>query len=122
LNRILMIEDNTVMRKMLETNLTARGYRVILAENGQQGLAISRCEGLDLVLLDIQLPGMSGWDVLKAFKADDILKSIPVVIMTASLANDDSDLAMRLGTAAYFPKPFALHDFINFIGKTLQTH
>jgi DNA-binding response OmpR family regulator len=115
--KILMIEDTLDMRKLIQANLTARGYAVIPAVDGEQGLSLARQEQPDLILLDIRLPGVTGWDVLSTLKGDVRLKAIPVIIMTASEGIDDEKRALSMGAAGYFSKPFPLRDFLAQIKK-----
>jgi DNA-binding response OmpR family regulator len=118
--RILLIEDTLEMQKLIQNNLSARKYEVITAANGGEGLKMAQESHPDLILLDIRLPDVTGWDVLAALKRDPDLKYIPVIIMTASELTDDSKRAMKMGAACYFPKPFKLHEFIARVGQTLQ--
>lgn len=118
--KILLIEDTLEMQHLIQTNLAARGYEVITASTGEQGLWLAHQRQPDLVLLDIRLPGMNGWDVLRALKSDSQIKSIPVILMTASEFPDNDTRAIELGAAWYFSKPFDLHEFIDRVGRTLQ--
>jgi DNA-binding response OmpR family regulator len=120
MKKILLIEDTLEMQKLIQTNLSARNYKVITGADGEQGLALAHRQPPDLILLDIRLPGITGWNVLKTLKSDSELKSIPVIIMTASETTDDSKQAIEMGAVEYFSKPFDLHAFIACIGKTLQ--
>ena len=118
--KIVLIEDTPEMQKLVQTNLTVRNYEVITASDGEQGLSLVRRIHPDLILLDIRLPGITGWEVLSTLKSDALLKDIPVIIMTASEGVDDSKQAIERGAAYYFSKPFDLHEFIARIGKSVQ--
>jgi DNA-binding response OmpR family regulator len=118
--KILLIEDTLEMQKLIQTNLSARSYIVITAEDGEQGLRMAHQDPPDLILLDIRLPGMTGWEVLGALQSDPQTKPVPVIIMTASEVVDDSRRALDMGAVWYFSKPFDLHEFLARIGKTLQ--
>jgi DNA-binding response OmpR family regulator len=115
--KILVIEDTPDMQKLIESNLSARGHRVIPAVNGELGLSLARQEKPDLILLDIRLPGLTGWEVLTTLKADNNLKPIPVVVMTASEGLNDEKRAISMGAACYLSKPFALRDLLSQIKK-----
>jgi DNA-binding response OmpR family regulator len=118
--KILLIEDTLEMQKLIQTNLSARSYEVIAASDGEQGLWLAHRRQPDLILLDIHLPGMTGWEVLRTLKSDIQTKSIPVIVMTASELPNDAQRAEELGAAWYFAKPFHLHEFIAVIGKILK--
>src|SRR5690606_12196499 len=87
--RVLVIEDRHNIRKFVSINLSARGYLVEEAADGREGLEKLRRNRPDVLLLDIKMPRMSGLDVLKAMARDPQLRSIPVIVMTASIANLD---------------------------------
>jgi DNA-binding response OmpR family regulator len=109
MNKILVIEDTYDMQKLMQTNLSARGYKVLLASDGKHGLEMAHSENPDLIMLDIRLPDITGWDVLNNLKTDPQLKNIPVFVMTASEGIDDEKLALSMGAACYYSKPFSLH-------------
>lgn len=89
--RILIIEDDTNIRKLISVNLVARGYEVIEAEDAQEGLTKLRYASPAILLLDIKLPDMSGWEVLKIIKDNPAYPAIPVIVITASLGNINPD-------------------------------
>ena len=91
MSRILIIEDDANIRKLISVNLLARGYEVIEAEDGLQGLARLRDAAPAILLLDIKLPDLSGWEVLKIMTDDPAYHPVPVIIITASLGSSNAD-------------------------------
>jgi len=101
--RILLVDDDALMRRSLSFNLTQAGYQVNTAATGEDGLAIAQVIPPDLVLLDINLPGMDGLDVLKRFRID---QKAPVIFVTARRRELDEVLGLELGADDYITKPF----------------
>lgn len=85
MSRVLVVEDEANIRKFLSINLTARGYEVIEAQSAQEGLEKLRSTLPAVLLLDIRLPDMSGWDLLRIIASDEVLSKIPAVVITASM-------------------------------------
>jgi DNA-binding response OmpR family regulator len=104
--RILLVEDEASLRRLIGYALQTRGYEVIVAVDGRQGLEKARSESPDLILLDMVMPEMGGMEVLGALKKDARLKDIPVLIVTASAQKEDAEKAMDMGAADYLIKPF----------------
>lgn len=104
--RILLVEDEASLRRLIEYALQTRGYEVVVAADGRQGLDKARSESPDLILLDMVMPEMGGMEVLSALKKDARLKDIPVLIVTASAQKGDAEKAMGMGAAGYLIKPF----------------
>jgi len=104
--RILLVEDEASLRRLIEYALQTRGYEVVVAADGRQGLDKARSESPDLILLDMVMPEMGGMEVLSALKKDARLKDIPVLIVTASAQKGDAEKAMGMGAAGYLTKPF----------------
>jgi len=105
---ILVIEDDSAAASLLAERLTRAGYQVTVAANGEDGLRMARSIGPDVILLDLILPGIDGWDVLSQLKGDDQLRHIPVAIVSVI---DDHTLGMALGAVDYFTKPIN-HDLL----------
>ena len=104
--RVLVVDDNEMNRDMLSRRLLRLNYEVIMAEDGEQALAMVREQNFDLVLLDIMMPNISGYEVLERIKADDATRHIPVIMISAV---DDLDSVVRcieLGAEDYLFKPF----------------
>ncbi|QSV47265.1 sigma-54-dependent transcriptional regulator [Geobacter benzoatilyticus] len=117
--RILVVDDEHLIRWSLEQNLKKQGYEVVSAGNGEDALRIVREEQPDLVLLDIQLPGISGLEVLEKIKEHD--EEILVIMVTAHGALETAVHAMRLGAYDYINKPFNLDEMAIVIRKALET-
>jgi signal transduction histidine kinase/CheY-like chemotaxis protein len=101
---VLIVEDDAGTAGMLSTHLDTAGYDVRVAATGEQGLALARASTPEAILLDLQLPGMDGWEVLTALKADDQLRNIPVVVISVA---GPSAIGMALGAVDYFVKPLS---------------
>ncbi|MBT1075368.1 sigma-54-dependent transcriptional regulator [Geobacter grbiciae] len=117
--KILVVDDEHLIRWSLEQNLKKQGYEVVSAGNGEDALRLARDEQPDLVLLDIQLPGISGLDVLEKIKEHD--EEIIVIMVTAHGALETAVHAMRLGAFDYINKPFNLDEMAIVIRKALET-
>jgi DNA-binding response OmpR family regulator len=102
---VLVVEDDAPLRRMISIFLRAAGYRVCVAEDGSSGLALARDERPDLVLLDLMLPGLDGWEVLRRIKDDARTAAIPVLVLTASVDLPLTEQALRLGAARVLAKP-----------------
>ncbi len=100
---ILVVDDSRLMRTVAERDLAKAGYRVITAADGEHGLRSARQSTRDLILLDMLLPKVSGLDVLRALKTDELTKYIPVIVLT-SLSKGNADKLMNEGAAAFFEK------------------
>ena len=116
--KILVIDDEENIRKLAEVNLTASGYRVLVAPDGEEGLRLAQLEHPDLILLDLRMPVMSGWDVLMVLKANRRLRRIPVIIMTAT-APEAMDQVRSMRTAGYIVKPFSADKLLDTVRQVL---
>jgi CheY-like chemotaxis protein len=105
---ILIVEDNELNREMLSRRLTRRGYDVLLAVDGQQGLAVAQASTPDLILMDMSLPIVDGWEATRRMKTDQALKGIPVIALTAHAMANDRDKALQAGCDDYDTKPIEL--------------
>jgi CheY-like chemotaxis protein len=103
--RILLVEDNALNRRVAEFILKSQGYIVIEAKNGQEALELSRIQLPDLILMDLQLPGLDGFATTRAIKNDPRTQSIPVVALTAYAMSGDEDKALAAGCKGYITKP-----------------
>jgi len=106
--RILLVEDNVDNRDMLTRRLERKGYDVICAHDGRQGLELARAEAPDLILMDMSLPVLSGWQATEELKADQATRSIPVIALTAHAMASDRDQALKAGCDDYDVKPIEL--------------
>jgi len=108
MRRILLVEDNEMNRDMLSRRLQRRGYEVIIALDGQQGVAMAQSSSPDIVLMDMSLPVMDGWEATRTLKASPDTKEIPVIALTAHAMSTDRDKAMEAGCDDYDTKPIEL--------------
>jgi CheY-like chemotaxis protein len=105
---ILIVEDNEMNRDMLSRRLVKKGYEVLIAVDGETGLEVARANTPDLVLMDMSLPVVDGWEATRRLKADDRLKHIPVIALTAHAMANDRDKALEAGCNDYDTKPIEL--------------
>lgn len=117
---ILAIDDDRNVIKILEQQIQNMGYRMISAMNGQEGLEMARSGNPDLILLDIMMPHMDGFEVIKRLRMDDLTKSIPILMVTSKTAKDDVIKAMRMGVADYIVKPYAIENLKKKIQSILR--
>ena len=103
--KILLVEDNEMNRDMLSRRLKRKGYSVVTAEDGEKGLLLARSELPDLILMDISLPVMGGWDVTRHLKADRSTSHIPIIALTAHAWVTDREKAIEAGCDDYDTKP-----------------
>jgi len=118
MSRILLVEDDAQMARGLSYNLEAEGYEVVAAADGDEGLKRARSGGFDLVLLDVMLPRLSGFEILKKLRADGI--ETPVILLTARGAEMDKIAGLKLGADDYVTKPFSLGELLARIGARLR--
>jgi two-component system cell cycle response regulator DivK len=118
--RILLVEDNEMNRDMLSRRLIRRGYEVILAEDGQEGLEAARSQSPDLILMDMSLPVMDGWETTRRLKDAPATARIPVVALTAHALSDDREKAARAGCDAYETKPVEFPQLLETIERLLH--
>ncbi|MGE4217851.1 MAG: response regulator [Alphaproteobacteria bacterium] len=103
--RILVVEDNEMNRDLLVRRLQRKGFEVISAADGAEGIARASSDHPDVVLMDMSLPVMDGWEATKALKADERTRSIPVIALTAHAMADDRERALEAGCDEYDTKP-----------------
>ena len=106
--KILVVEDDLVTQRVLSARLEINGYEVITAQDGEEGLKKARKENPDLVMLDLMLPKMTGYEVCRMLKFDDKYKKIPIIVLSALDQQDEREKAVKAGADAVFVKPFDL--------------
>jgi two-component system alkaline phosphatase synthesis response regulator PhoP len=116
--RILIVDDEPEMVRGLEDNLRFEGYQTVSATNGADGLTLALREGPDLVILDIMMPRMSGWDVLRGLRQKRL--EIPVIMLTARGEEVDRVLGLELGADDYVTKPFSLRELLARVRAVLR--
>jgi two-component system alkaline phosphatase synthesis response regulator PhoP len=104
--RILVVDDQPDIRLMCRVNLALEGYEIIEAPDGESALATVYAQKPDLVLLDVMMPGVDGWEVLRSLKEAQATAHIPVVLLTARVQREDEIQGWKLGASDYLPKPF----------------
>ena len=117
---ILVIEDNAMNMRLFHDLLRAQGYQVVEARDGRSGIDLARAEIPDLILLDLQLPDISGLTVAAELKADDRTQDIPIVIVTASMPSDAEGAVLESGCDALLTKPIAIAQFRSTIASVLK--
>jgi two-component system cell cycle response regulator DivK len=115
---VLIVEDNEINMKLFDALLQAKGFNVLKARDGTQGVELARQHRPDLIIMDVQLPGMSGLDAAKLIKDDSALKTIPIVAVTAFAMKGDEERIRDAGCDDYIAKPITPIDFL----KTIESH
>jgi len=118
--RVLIVEDNELNMKLFHDLLEAHGYDTLQTKDGMEALTIAREEKPDLILMDIQLPEVSGLEVTKWIKEDENLRSIPVVAVTAFAMKGDEEKIREGGCEAYVAKPISVENFIQTVKEFLD--
>ena len=119
ITKVLLVEDNEMNRDMLSRRLTRRGFDVVFAVDGKQGVALARSEKPDIILMDMSLPVMDGWEATRCVKADDATRSVPVIGLTAHAMSGDREKAIEAGCDDYDTKPVELDRLIGKIERLL---
>jgi two-component system, cell cycle response regulator DivK len=118
--RILLVEDNDMNRDMLARRLIRNGYGVSLAVDGQQGADMALSERPDLILMDMSLPVVDGWEATRRIKANDATRRIPVIALTAHAMAGDREKAMEVGCEDYDIKPVEMSRLLGKIAALLK--
>jgi two-component system cell cycle response regulator DivK len=103
--KLLIVEDNEENRDALSRRLQRRGFEVLIAVDGQAGLLTARAEKPDLILMDMNMPELDGWEATRQLKAADETRAIPVIALTAHAMSGDRERALQVGCADYHTKP-----------------
>jgi len=112
--KILLVEDNEMNRDMLSRRLERKGFEVVLAIDGRSGVEMAQTDAPDLVLMDMSLPVLDGWEATRRLKADTATQRIPVIALTAHAMSGDRDKALEAGCDDYDTKPV---EFLRLLGK-----
>ncbi len=112
--KVLLVEDNEMNRDMLSRRLARRGFEVVVAVDGAEGVALSKSENPDIVLMDMSLPVMNGWEATRAIKSDPATANVPVIALTAHSMPGDREQAIAAGCNDYDVKPV---DLPRLLGK-----
>ena len=119
--KILLVEDNDMNRDMLSRRLARKGYEVIAAVNGQEGVDMAHTEKPDLILMDMSLPVIDGWEATRRLKADEETAAIPIIALTAHAMAQDREQAMAAGCDDFDTKPVELPRLLEKIGAFLPS-
>ena len=117
---ILIVEDNEKNLKLVRDVLRVKGYATIEATNAEDGIALANAHKPDLILMDIQLPGMNGIDALRVLRADSATAGIAAIAVTASVMQQDRNLITDAGFDRYVGKPINLKEFLDAVRTTLE--
>lgn len=119
--KIFIVEDNELNMKLFNDLLEAHGYETVTTRDGTKALDIAKDSKPDLILMDIQLPEVSGLDITRQIKMDDDLKNIPIIAVTAFAMKGDEDKIRECGCNGYISKPISIVTFIETIQNHLET-
>ena len=119
MTKVLLVEDNEMNRDMLSRRLIRRGFQVVFAMDGQQGVDLARSEQPDIILMDMSLPVIDGWEATRRVKADDATRSVPVIGLTAHAMAGDREKAIEAGCDDYDTKPVELDRLIGKIERLI---
>jgi two-component system cell cycle response regulator DivK len=117
--KVLLVEDNEMNRDMLSRRLTRKGYEVVMAVDGQQAVEMAGSESPDLILMDMSLPIMDGWEASRQIKGEAKTGQIPIIALTAHAMQGDREKAMEAGCDAYETKPVELPRLLETMEKLL---
>jgi CheY-like chemotaxis protein len=118
--RILLVEDNEMNRDMLSRRLERKGYEILIAVDGLQGLAIARAEFPDLILMDMSLPELDGWEATRQLRAKPETQTIPIIALTAHAMSGDREKCIAAGCDDYDTKPVEFPRLMNKIQSLLE--
>jgi len=118
--KILLVEDNEMNRDMLSRRLERKGYQIVLALDGAEGLQMARTSSPDLILMDMSLPVIDGWEATRQLKADEATRQIPVIALTAHAMATDEEKARAAGCDDFDTKPIELPRLLGKIEALLQ--
>ena len=118
--KILIVEDNEMNRDMLSRRLIRRGYQIVMAVDGAEGIAAAKAENPDLVLMDMSLPVVDGWEATRRLKAEPLTRAIPIIGLTAHAMTGDRDKAIAAGCDDYDTKPVELPRLLQKIETLLR--
>ena len=121
MSKLLLVEDNEMNRDMLSRRLQRKGYHVIIAVDGVEGLVMARNESPDLILMDMSLPLLDGWEATRRLKSDPETNFIPVLALTAHAISGDREKALDVGCDDYDTKPVEFPRLLEKIQRLLET-
>jgi len=119
MKKVLLVEDNEMNRDMLSRRLIRRGFEVVFAVNGKEGVDLARSEKPDIILMDMSLPVMDGWEATRCVKSDYATSSVPVIGLTAHAMSGDREKAIEAGCDDYDTKPVEINRLIGKMERLL---
>ena len=120
MTKIVVADDDRMFRKAAETTLRRQGYAVTTASDGEEALQLIRAERPDIIVLDLIMPKLQGFDVLQVLKQDSLIAAIPVIVLSSLMQEQDKQEALDLGAVAYFNKTtFSLGELVKQVETTL---
>src|ERR1051325_5204342 len=117
---VLVIDDEKDLIELVRYNLSREGFDVINSTDGATGLELAKQGGVDLVILDLMMPGMSGLEVCRRLRAEEKTASVPVIMLTARAGKPDPFIGLELGADAYVPKPFSPRELVARVRAVLR--
>lgn len=117
--RVLVVEDNSDMREFLARVLSRQGYEFLEAADGEVGLHVARTQRPDLILMDISLPALDGFEATRQIKQDPAMAHIPIIAVTAHARPADEQRALEAGCDGYLSKPYSLREFLGVVAQIL---
>ena len=120
--RVLVVDDQDDIREMARLVLESAGYSIVTASSGDEALRVAAGEPLDLVLLDIDMPGLDGWSTLRLLRADEALDDLPVAMFSVKSQVRDKMTSLQDGAVDYITKPFGVDELIARVGRILEAH
>jgi len=122
MTKILIVEDNEMNRDMLSRRLARRGYEIVIAVDGEEGIAAAKAKNPDLILMDMSLPVIDGWEATRRLKAEPSTRGIPVIGLTAHAMAGDREKVIAAGCDDYDTKPIELPRLLEKIEALIQTN
>ena len=119
---ILVVEDNEMSRKLVRDVLTVKGYTIVEAETGEEGVGLAQERRPSLILMDVRLPGIDGIKALGRLRAEVATRAIPVMAMTASVMTNDRQKVLDAGFDSFQSKPIKIKDFVAAVEQLLERH
>jgi len=121
MKRILIVEDNEMNRDVLSRRLRRRGYEVLIATAGLEGLRLATDARPDLILMDLGMPDIDGWECTKRLKAEALTSAIPIIALTAHAMKEDLEKCLSAGCNSYLSKPYRRDGLISLVSRYCRT-
>jgi DNA-binding response OmpR family regulator len=118
--RVLVCDDDPVILRLLQVNLELEGYDVITGRNGEEAVSLAAANAPDLVILDIMMPRLDGYQACEQIKNNDSTRDVPVIFLSAKAQQSDIDKGKEFGVAAYLTKPFDPNELLSIVDRLLR--